>query len=168
MPLLVTELIVLLVLPWLWFASNRASEAPRPATQVRNFSYTTALFHADPGDPSSPFLGLEGWFQRIRHNAGGLVQTLGVSLLHTRSRWAGGAAGLCIVAGFVFYTRPRGGSLVEWFLVPYLAIILVYFAYAHRLALPIVPFFYSYLFLAMGRIGRREGESGNAPEETTQ
>ena len=69
--------------------------------------------------------------------------------------------GLCLVAGFVFYTHRRGGSLVEWFLVPYLAILLAYFAYAHRLALPIVPFFYSYLFLAVGRVGRREGESGN-------
>jgi hypothetical protein len=151
-------LVVILALPWFWFASKNAATATNPATQLRNFSYTTALLHVDSGDPSSPYLGPDAWLARIGQNAGRLIQSFGVSLVHTPSFWAGVAAGLCVLAGFTRLTVRRGWSLIEWYTTTYLLLILAYFAYAHRLVLPLVPFFYGYLFFGVGCLGRLAGK----------
>ena len=76
-------LVVALLLPWFQFTAHAAATLPRPATQLETFDYKTGLFHVDPGDPTSPLLGPDGWVKRIISNTKQLMQELGRNVLHS-------------------------------------------------------------------------------------
>jgi 4-amino-4-deoxy-L-arabinose transferase-like glycosyltransferase len=131
--------VIALQVPW---SVRNASVAPEPPVhQTRNYSYATAMFHKNPRDPGSRRLGMDEILGRVPTRAGELAATLGSRLstwggpLHRRARpldWPVlflATAALCAVAW-------RRREAAEIYALGYLALLLVYFGYHPRLAIP--------------------------------
>lgn len=165
--LLPTLLIAAACLPWMVHASSLASQAPTPSRQFKLHDYSTALFRVDPSDPRSDRVSMSGWVERIGANGRGLLRNaLGSVHLASQasqlevdpesdspipepatSAWGwliGSLLTLALLAGFGLLLRT-GWGLFEWFVVANTTLILIYFTYAPRLAMPLVPAFYLYL-----------------------
>ena len=68
--------------------------------------------------------------------------------------WVGLSAvvGAALVVGPLVALR-RGASILEWYALSYLAVALVWLTYAYRLAIPLVPVLYLYLFVLAAALG---------------
>ncbi|MEW6071237.1 MAG: hypothetical protein AB1726_01405 [Planctomycetota bacterium] len=145
----------LLVVPWFLHARAAAARAEVPVEQDLLLDYGTAMFHVDPGDPGSPRVDLAGWRGRIAANGSRLAADLTAGTVHLR---AGGLAVqiavlALVLAGLVLAVRRRGPTLLEWLALAYTALLLTYFAYDPRLAMPLAPLVYLYLVTAAGELG---------------
>lgn len=151
---------VLLLLPWLVHAGRAAADAPRPSEQLLLFSYSTALLHVDPGDPGSPTLGPRDWMERAGHNAAGIARSLtAAAIVVDQPVFRIAMVALLILGwGLAIRTRP---SLLEWLAGASMLVLLVYFVFAERLVLPLVPLLYLYLLLPFElgarRLAKRRG-----------
>jgi len=147
----------LLVLPWTLHVREVAAEAPVPSEQLLLFDYGTALFHVDPGNPESERIGREVWLQRFERNRGELASDLARSLFGSREAlWQWAAAGI-LLAGFLV-SLARGADLLDGFFPFCVVLLLFYFDYDERLALPLAPLLYLYaaqLAWALARLLRR-------------
>jgi len=145
LPLLVS---CALIAPWMAYSRSAAANVEVPVEQDLLHSYTTAMFHVDPGNPESPRVDLDGWVERIEVNGARLLEDL------TRATLRVGAAGwlvpslliAAVLVGVAIAVVRRGPSLFEWFGLVYTVLILTYFANDPRLAMPLVPLVYLYLF----------------------
>jgi len=156
-------LVAALMFPWWIHSRAGASSAERPAEQLMAFDYVTTMWHVDPGDPDSPLIPVAGWFARIFANGDGLIGDLSLLTLHTKSTWGMTLATVILLAGWgrALYTKV---SFRELFAGLYVLLLLSYFEYASRLAVPLVPFVYVYAVqsviwlaerLAPSKLGRR-------------
>jgi len=133
-----------LCLPWLLEARELAAAASRPAEQLFLFDYWTAMFHVDPGDPNSAYVGWSGWLERLSNNARGLHLDISMSTVGTSTGPATFAFFGFALLGFVIRVR-RSFSLLEWHTVSYLLLMLTYFTQDLRLLIPLLPALYAYV-----------------------
>jgi hypothetical protein len=134
---------VLVVLPW---KVRDAVVAPAPpADQTRLYSYGTAMWHVDPGDPDSPTVGASEILSRAPLRARQIAHVLGSRLAgRTRGKRdpeerltsAENAVAVALVAcTLVVLVRRRAPA--ELFATGSLVVMLVYFGFADRLLLPV-------------------------------
>jgi hypothetical protein len=139
-------LIVVLVLltPWLLYSRDASKAAEKPAEQLRLFDYQTAVFHVDAGDPDSPRLSIEQWGRRIQKNAALLASSITECMLGSQAGWAQALVLLLIAIGLT-QALARGPTLLEWFFLSQVGLLLIYFTFADRLIVPLLPPLYAYL-----------------------
>lgn len=127
-------------LPWLFW--SRTHQPTPPADQTMNYSYSVAMWHRDRGDPGSPLVPAEEIVRRPRQRLPQLLWSL-----HTRLRSAPassrGAAGpwlgvVLLAALLVQALRRREPA--ELFTLLYLLVVVFYFSYLERIALPVFVF----------------------------
>ncbi len=119
-----------------WSLRNRWLEPAGAADQVLLHSYSTAMWHADMGDPDSRRLSLEEILGRVREQGPKLVGVLG-SRMGERARGAGPllTAGVLVACTLVMLFRRRAAA--EFFALLNLVVIAFYFGFAQRLVLPV-------------------------------
>ncbi len=106
-----------------------------PVDQTALYSYSTGMWHADWGDPGSERVSIGSVLERVPQRAGALLALLG-SALHRDSGAGSLVGGIAFVALALVGTWRRRSSL-ELFAWIHVAVLLVYFAFKDRLALPI-------------------------------
>lgn len=178
---LVAAVTVALYLPWMIHSKSLAAEAPRPSTQLLVFDYNTALFHTDPGDPDSPAIGAGDVLERVSTNAADMAETLGHDFFAAGysdhrfetppdeevEHWD--LITLCGITGLltalaVAWTAWRRRSLMDGYLVAYVGFLLVYFTFADRLIMPVLPLLLSAVAYASKDMGRWLAERVNMKE----
>jgi 4-amino-4-deoxy-L-arabinose transferase-like glycosyltransferase len=143
-----------------WFLYSAANASGEPADQTRLAGYATAMLHQDPGDPTSRRLGAGEIAARAPQRAVQLLAVLGSRLdtavkggRHDPTDAASGvratgrsdaatpgalqlALGALLLAALVREAwRERGAP--EWFALGSVAVLLFYFGFQDRLALPV-------------------------------
>jgi hypothetical protein len=149
-------IIVVLIAPWLHHAGREAARAERPSDQLLVFDYKTAVLHVNPGDPGSDMLSASMWKNRIAGNAGSLVSDGSYWIFGTRNPWVSYLLVAAVLLGFITGLGRRM-SVLDWFALFYVAVLLGYFTFARRLLLPVVPLAFVYLLQALGFATRRAG-----------
>lgn len=150
-------------LPWMVWARDAAQHAERPATQTLMFDYATALLHTDPGDPGSPLVDAAGWMTRLADNSVAIANSLGGSLIGVESGplpWIVTAA----VAAALLAALVWRHSLLDWYGLAYIVMLLAYFTYADRLLLPLLPVLLSALFFLVERLAERLAARAARPQ----
>lgn len=155
-------IVILLVLPWLEHSREVAAVAPRPSEQLLLHSYSTAMWHQDPGDPDSPAVSPAGWMKRVEQNGSGLVRDVAKVTVHVDGVVLRTGLVVLLLAGWGMAVR-RKPTLLEWFAASNLLLLLTYFTNAERLLMPLTPLLYLYLLLPLeaatrwltGHFGRR-------------
>ncbi|MFN0243753.1 MAG: ArnT family glycosyltransferase [Planctomycetota bacterium] len=132
--LLFSATTVLVLLPW--SIRDTLSRPDPPADQSFLWSYSTAMWHADGGDPNSRRLTAQEILARPTLHSGATLSVLGTNLGTpdgpTWSLWLGLAALSCLV---VMLVRRSGAG--EFFALAVVAVLSVYFAFQARLVLPV-------------------------------
>lgn len=153
----------LLCLPWMLHASRVAAEAPRPSTQLLVFDYATALLKVDSRDPDSAFVDLDGWVERAADNGEALVSTLSEAFVGVSEGPLVTLVAVLLGAAVAFaWWRRR--SVMDWTLLAYLALLLVYFTFAERLLLPLIPLLLSSLIFSLERLGEFSARRSIRPD----
>jgi hypothetical protein len=137
---------LLVAAPWFIYAQ---AQAPTVAVdQTRLASYGTAMFRADPGDPGSRRLGWGEVASRVPTRAVQLSSVLGSRLQTTIKgserevgassveRWLHALLGCLLVAALAREAWVLG-TPASWFGLGNVALLLVYFGFQDRLALPV-------------------------------
>jgi 4-amino-4-deoxy-L-arabinose transferase-like glycosyltransferase len=119
-----------------WSLRNRAVDQGAAVDQTLLHSYSTAMWHADMGDPASPRLPLSAVLGRVQQRGPSFLGVLG-SRMGERARGAGSftTAAVLLAAGAALLAWRR--SSAELFAFANVAVILVYFGFASRLVLPV-------------------------------
>lgn len=161
--LLPAAVVLFLSLPWMLYTRDAAATARVPSEQLLLFSYSTALWHQDPGDPASLAMTPADLLARAVDNGTRLLQALAAA-----ATLSSGPLALLLVAGLVLPglvgVWRAGPTLLDGFAVCYLLLLLSYFTFDSRLLLPLLPSFYLYLLQGASRVwlalsgvlGRRE------------
>ena len=151
--LLPVVLVSVAIAPWLYHSARSAELAESPSEQLFVYDYGTAMFHVDPGDPTSPHLDLEGWSGRVARfgprGASELARCI-LPVAHPVATWG---LMLGVLIGLLLSVR-RHPSLFEWFALTYGLLLLTYFDYSPRLVMQLAPFAYLYLLVTVGAVGR--------------
>lgn len=132
--LLVAALPVLILLPW---KIRDAVHPPEPpADQTALYTYSTAMWHVDRGDPSSPRCTPAQILARVPVRAHETLATLGGRMrldAGSTGEIAVGAIALLVALGLLLRKNRAEG----WFLLGTVALMLVYFDFRERLVLPV-------------------------------
>ena len=151
--LLPVVLVSIAIAPWLHHSARSAESAESPSEQLFVYDYKTGMFHVDPGDPTSPYLDLEGWLERLAkfgpRGASELARCI-LPVAHPVATWGV----LLVVFLGLFLSARRQPSLLEWFALTYGLLLVTYFDYSQRLVMLLTPFAYLYLLVAAGAVGR--------------
>ena len=158
--LVAVVIIVVLIAPWLYHTGQESAKAERPSEQLLVFDYKTAVFHVNPGDPDSDMLSASMWKDRILGNAGSLVRDGAYWIFGTRNRWVSYALAAVVLLGFIV-GLGRKTSMLDWFALVYVGVLLGYFAFARRLLLPVVPLAFVYILQALRFAARRAGQASS-------
>jgi hypothetical protein len=119
-----------------WSLRNRAVDRAVAVDQTLLHSYSTAMWHADMGDPQSPRLPLSEVLGRITRRGPSVLGVLGSRMGERAGGWQPLAvAGVLLACGVVALARRI--SPAELFAFLNVAVILVYFGFASRLVLPV-------------------------------
>lgn len=128
---------VVATLTWLpWPVRNALHPAPAPADQTLLYSYATALWHRDPGDPSSPRLDLDEFAARAEIVPASVAGALGTRLSDAEpGPLELGFAALLVAGGIVALARRREPS--DFVALGALLVLCGYFAFDPRMLLPV-------------------------------
>lgn len=107
-----------------------------PVDQNFLFSYSTAMWHVDGGDPSSPRRELWSIAERMPERAETVLSLLGARMGSSTGAAATIAVGILLLA-LTAVTAWRRRESAELFAAAFLGVLLVYFGFRDRLALPL-------------------------------
>jgi len=119
-----------------WVARNAITANPPPADQLLNYSYATAMFHYDFGDPSSPRVTAGDWLKRVGERGQQMTAGLASRLVRTEVEPLDLVLA-SLLGGALVYTLFTSGGTGAFFVAFALAITGSYFAYQDRLLLPV-------------------------------
>ena len=132
--LLVGALPFLLLLPWR--IRDAAHHPDPPADQTSLYDYSTAMWHVDRGDPSSPRCTASEILARVPVRARETLATLGGRMrLDAGSPVEVAAGAVALALGLLLLLRRNRAE--GWFLLGTVALMLVYFDFRERLVLPV-------------------------------
>ena len=142
-PLLFAAVALLVLLPW--GIRNRVVEVPAPADQTRLYSYGTAMWHRDPGDPDSPRRSIGEILSGAPLRAHQIASVLGSRMIQDlKGKQPPSAeldplhavAGLVLIgSSLVVLVRRR--ETAEIFVAAALPLALFYYGFGSRLLLPV-------------------------------
>lgn len=147
---------VLALLPWK--IRETVSRPEAPADQTSLYDYTTAMWHVDRGDPSSPRLPASEILARVPTRLSETLSVLGSRLRDREGSTSDVVLGGAALAIALLFLLARN-RVEAWFLLGTIAVLLVYFDFRDRLVLPIHLLVLPALVeaaLAAGRRLRRE------------
>jgi len=107
-----------------------------PVDQNFLYSYSTAMWHVDGGDPSSPARELSSIAERIPERAETVLALLGARMGSSANESTTVAVGVLLVA-LAAITCWRRRESAELFAAAFLGVLLIYFGFRDRLALPL-------------------------------
>ncbi len=107
-----------------------------PVDQNYLYSYSTAMWHVDGGDPSSAPRALSSIAERMPERAETILSVLGARLGSSSSESAFVATGILLLA-LAAITAWRRRASAELFAGAFLVVLLVYFGFRDRLVLPL-------------------------------
>lgn len=107
-----------------------------PVDQNYLYSYSTAMWHVDGGDPSSAPRALSSIAERMPERAETVLSVLGARLGPSSSEPAFVAIGILMLA-LAAITAWRRRSSAEMFAGAFLVVLLIYFGFRDRLVLPL-------------------------------
>jgi hypothetical protein len=107
-----------------------------PVDQNFLYSYSTAMWHVDGGDPSSAPRALSSIFERMPERAETVLSVLGARMEGSYARSATIAVGVLLLA-LAAITLWRRRESAELFAALFLGVLLVYFGFRDRLVLPL-------------------------------
>lgn len=148
-----------LSLPWMLHAGAAADRAP-PTTQFKAIDYSTAMFRVDGQDPTSALVGLDVWGDRVATNAANLSATVGRVFLGGMGGGTAVVFTLLLAAALVFTWLDRR-SMLDWYAMGSVAVLLTMYFYDDRFVLPVLPLLISALLHACWRVGRALSPSPN-------
>lgn len=134
---LLAAVVLLSILPWLLW--SRAHQPEQPSDQVKHYNYFVAMWHRDSGDPQSPEYSAEEILSRPGQNLENLLWTLHTRLASMEARPGDAAVpwiGVALLAA-VLVQLVRRREPAELFTVLSVLVIVFYFSYQERLALPV-------------------------------
>ncbi len=108
-----------------------------PVDQNFLYSYSTAMWHVDGGDPSSALRPLSSIFERMPDRAERVLSVLGARLGSDSDTTAALAVGIVLLA-LAAITLWRRRASAELFAALFLGVLLVYFGFRDRLVLPLL------------------------------
>jgi hypothetical protein len=119
-----------------WSLRNAAVQPAPPVDQSFIHSYSTAMWHLDGGDPSSPRRSAAEILGRIPRRAGQTLAVLGSRMQDAEPRLSSVALGALALAALlsVLYRRREPAELFALAVVP---VLLLYFGFRERLVLPL-------------------------------
>ena len=123
----------LAVLPW--SVRNASVGPPPPADQTLLYDYSTAFWHEDSGDPSSPRLSIRDVLARVPVQVEEMWGTLGTRLADEDASWINHVTASWLLLGVVYVLWKRREP-AEFFVLAALGLVSVYFGYSARLMLP--------------------------------
>jgi hypothetical protein len=119
-----------------WIVRNRLHAPSTPADQTSVYSYAAGLWHSDPGDPTSPVLGVTQILRRIPENAGQIAGLVSHRMLWDQSGPLDLAiAGLVAAALIIVLVRRRAPA--ELFALGVLLLLMIYYDFRSRLLWPV-------------------------------
>jgi 4-amino-4-deoxy-L-arabinose transferase-like glycosyltransferase len=146
-----TVVVALTLLPWQ--VRNARSRTDAPADQISHYSYSTAMWHTDPGDPGSPRCSVSELLARIPKRGLQALATYGGRIWRiSRSTAEILLGGIALAIGLAVLLRENRTE--GWFVAGTLALILVYFDFQRRLVLPLLILAGPPLLEAVVRAGR--------------
>ncbi len=107
-----------------------------PVDQNFLFSYSTAMWHVDGGDPSSPARELSSIAERVPERAETVLSLLGARMGTSANESATVAVGILLLA-LAAVTCWRRRESAELFAAAFLMVLFIYFGFRDRLALPL-------------------------------
>jgi MYXO-CTERM domain-containing protein len=119
-----------------WDVRCATNHPTPPVDQNFLYSYSTAMWHVDGGDPASPRRELSSIAARVPERARTVTALLGSRMTPTEERAGHVAAGLVLLA-LAAVTLWRRRESAELFAGAFLVVLLVYFGFRDRLALPL-------------------------------
>lgn len=136
---LLTAVVLLSGLPWLFW--SRTHQPPPPADQTMNYSYSVAMWHRDRGDPGSPRVPAEEIVRRPQQRIPQLLWSLHSRLSSARAESRGAAPwlGVVLLAALLIQLLRRREP-AELFTALYVLVVVFYFSYLERIALPVFIF----------------------------
>jgi hypothetical protein len=132
--LLVAAVPLLVLLPWK--VREGLVRPVSPSDQTPLYSYATGLWHADWGDPASPRVPISQVLARVPVRAAETLSALGTRLRASDAALPHRLLGALALA-LALWVLLRDNRAEGWFLLGTLAVLLVYFDFRTRLALPI-------------------------------
>jgi hypothetical protein len=119
-----------------WSVRNAVRAPDGPAEQTRNYSYRTAMFHTDPGDPASPRLAPGEILARVPVRVREILPLLGSRMKTREADPMSVALGVIGLAAWCFIlVRKRAAG--EIFAGGVLVVLSIYFVLLTRLVLPV-------------------------------
>lgn len=141
-----------------WVVRNQLTAPEPPTDQFLNYSYATAMFRYDFGNPDSPLVSLGDWARRLRERGNQITAGLATRLQSSHVRPAHVLV-TSLILGLYLYGLVRTPSAAGFFVALGLAITGSYFAYDRRLLLPLYALLVALLAAASRRgLARAFGE----------
>lgn len=143
------HLLVVAVSAWLvtvpWSVRNHQVKPPSPADQVYAYDYSTGMWHEDPGDPSSPTVGITGVLERIPKRLRQFSDVLGSRMQLSVREGSPSvnalspvhAATTALLLAGLLYVLVKRREAAEIFALLSLCVLSVYFGFIDRLVLPV-------------------------------
>lgn len=156
---LVAALVAASLVPWVLYSRDASAVAERPSTQLLMFDYTTALFHTNPSDPSSPWVDAAGWATRLGDNLTEISHTVDYAFLggppnEALSVHGSGAMVVTVLLGLCLaFTLIVRRSALDLYAAASVVVLLLYFTFADRLLLPLVPMLISSVVFTADKLG---------------
>jgi hypothetical protein len=156
----VAAIVVASLVPWTLYCRDASTQAERPSTQLLMFDYTTALFHTNPSDPDSPLVDAAGWGTRIGDNLTEISQTVAHAFLGGPPNEAVNTFGpeamivTALLGACLLFTVLSRRSALDLFAATSVVLLLLYFTFADRLLLPLIPLLISSVIYTAERLGR--------------
>jgi hypothetical protein len=124
-----------------WSVRNHFVAAPPPADQTLLYSYSTAMFHEDKGDPGSRRLAATEILQRVPQRGAEIAASLS-SRMQSEDGVPHRGLALPIVACWLYVLIKRRAS-ADVFVAGALCVMLPYFAFQDRLLVPVYMLVFS-------------------------
>jgi hypothetical protein len=166
---LIGRLAVVALTAWLvllpWQVVKRQNAPPPPADQTLNYSISTAMWHVDPGDPTSERRSLGSILTRIPSRLEQVALVVGSRMQYRipgdpppspAVAFGRTAFALLLTAGLCI-ALARRRSAADWFALATLGVVTIYFVFTDRL---ILPFFVFALAATVGGLRDLAGRFG--------
>lgn len=119
-----------------WALRNRAIDVPEPVDQTLLASYSSGMWHVDPGDPGSPRLPFSEVLGRFPRQTAKIAAVLGNRMTDIRPGRLQDLVTLFLLASSAYVLVKRRAP-PEIFVAGTLVIVAFYFGFAPRLLLPV-------------------------------
>lgn len=134
-----------------WIVRNQLTANPPPADQLLNYSYSSAMFHYNFGDPRAPYVSVSDFGLRVLERTNQITAAVATRLADDRPTPLRSFAAMAVF-GLYLYWLVVSPSIAGFFILLALGLAGSYFAFQDRLLLPVAVLLLPQLVAALRRI----------------